>query len=285
MSYKIGGEYGLNQAIKAKTICTVELDNTVQISGIVEKYILHKGSPIFIKTSGPTQLCYKNREISKQGVNFHKEGYSCPIGNIKKYNKPLNELNKIEQKELNIDINKNVNFEFIGSIKINGNIKKIHKRDTAIIILTLENCLVKHKNSILFDPSWGEFDLISGNIINSVYGGPCDKINFYKETNNIGKYKKYNKPSKIVFNRKLDKLHKELTEIKNVKKSLKLIESIYKKVERDFPNEWLILYEILKLTSKIKSAYWVEEIKIKLKKLTKNNDDLGKAIKRGLDLI
>ena len=285
MSYRIGGEHGLKQAVKAKTICTIELDNMFQISGIVEKYILHKGNPIFVKTSGPTQLCYKNKEIPNQGINFHKEGYSCPIGNIKKYNKPINKLDKIEQKELNIEINKTVNFEFAGSIKVSGNVTKIHKKGNSIIILTLENCLIKHKNSILFDPSWGKFDLIAGNIVNSVYGGPCDKVNFYKDTNNIGKYKKYNKSSKIVFNKKLNNLHKELSEIKNVKKSLQLIENIYKKAIINFPNEWLILYEILELTSTIKSAYWVEEIKIKLKKLTKNNDDLGKAIKRGLDLI
>ena len=91
--------------------------------------------------------------------------------------------------------------------------------------------------------------------------------------------------SKIVFNKKLNKLHKELSEIRNVEKSLQLIENIYKKAIINFPNEWLILYEILELTSTIKSAYWVEEIKINLKKLIKNNDDLGNAIKRGLDLI
>ena len=285
MSYKIGGEHGLKQAVKAKTICTIELDNMFQISGIVEKYILHKGNPIFVKTSGPTQLCYKNKEITNQGISFHKEGYSCPIGNIKKYNKPINKLDKVEQKELNIEINKTVNFEFVGSIKVRGDITKIYKKGGSIIVLTLKNCLIKHKNSILFDPSWGKFDLIAGNIINSVYGGPCDKVNFYKDANNIGKYKKYNKSSKIVFNKKLNNLHKELAEIKNVRKSLKLIENIYKKAIHNFPNEWLILYEILELTSKIKSAYWVEEIKINLKKLIKNNDDLGNAIKRGLDLI
>ena len=48
MSYKIGGEHGLKQAVKAKTICTIELDNMFQISGIVEKYILHKGNRIFL---------------------------------------------------------------------------------------------------------------------------------------------------------------------------------------------------------------------------------------------
>ena len=39
MSFKIGGVYGLEQAIKAKTLCSIEIDHKIQISGIVEKYI------------------------------------------------------------------------------------------------------------------------------------------------------------------------------------------------------------------------------------------------------
>ena len=31
MSYKKGGIYGLNAAIKAKTICTIEIDNDLHI--------------------------------------------------------------------------------------------------------------------------------------------------------------------------------------------------------------------------------------------------------------
>ena len=63
MSYKIGGIKGLDAAIKAKTVCTIEIDQTLQISGIFEKYIKQNNKLVYIKTSSPTQLCYKNKEI------------------------------------------------------------------------------------------------------------------------------------------------------------------------------------------------------------------------------
>ena len=79
----------LNEAIKAKTLCTVELDKTIQISGVIDRYIHKNKVPIFIKTFGPTQLCYKNKEINGHSINYHKEGYSCPIGEIKNINKSV----------------------------------------------------------------------------------------------------------------------------------------------------------------------------------------------------
>ena len=71
----------------------------------------------------------------------------------------------------------------------------------------------------------------------------------------------------------------------NKKTSMKKIENLYLEAKNNFPNEWLILYEILELSSEMKSVYWIKEIKNKLNKLVNKNDDLGHAIKRGIDLI
>ena len=49
MSYKKGGIFGLKQAIKAKTLCTVEFDNLIQVSGIVSDYFSNKNEISYIK--------------------------------------------------------------------------------------------------------------------------------------------------------------------------------------------------------------------------------------------
>ena len=271
MSYNIGGEYGLEQAIKAKTVCTIEIDTKIQISGIIEKYISCDKKPVFIKTSGNTQLCYNNKEIKNQGIAFHKDGYSCPLGILKKYNKSINCLSKKEVDELNIKIDKNITLEFMGDIKLNGKIEYILMKSSSIIMITFKKCTLKYKKEVLFNPQWGKFDLLCGNHINSVYGGPCDKINYYSNNkNSISKYEKYNKTSKITCNAHLNKLHHKLSKISNPMKSFKTIESIYLDVIKNFPNEWLILYEILDLTSKVKTAYWNSKIKLTLKNLANN---------------
>ena len=63
MSFKVGGVYGLKQAIKAKTLCTIEIDQNTQISGVFENFISKNNVPIFIKTIGKTQLCFNNKEL------------------------------------------------------------------------------------------------------------------------------------------------------------------------------------------------------------------------------
>ena len=47
MAFKRGGEYGLNIAKKAKTLCTVVLDDNIHISGKVKKYITNQKTNYF----------------------------------------------------------------------------------------------------------------------------------------------------------------------------------------------------------------------------------------------
>ena len=135
MSYKIGGIQGLNTAIKAKYICSIEIDSKIQISGIVESYIHYKNKPIFIKTSSPTQICYLNKEIYGHDKNYHKNGYSSPLGKIKKYNKSISLLTKSEINNLNIRKGKKITLEFIGDIIVTGIVNSIIKKKSSIIII------------------------------------------------------------------------------------------------------------------------------------------------------
>ena len=58
----------------------------------------------------------------------------------------------------------------------------------------------------------------------------------------------------------------------------------YKKINNIDSDDWLIRYEILELVKDYKFK-WVEEIKNDLILLSKNKSDLGRVIKRGLDLL
>ncbi len=286
MSFKIGGVAGLNEAIKAETICTIELDYTIQISGIIDKYILKNGNPIFIKTKGPTQLCYQNKEIIRHGVNYHQEGYSCPIGKIKKYNKSLDSLSKTEIDALNITNGQTIKLEFSSGIILTGQITNIIKDKLSLILLSFKNCSIKYNNKILFERSWGDFDLICGTTINSVYGGACDTLNYYKSNQESNEtYHKYNAIKENCINKELNKLHQLVANLRSAKKNILQIEEIYIKAIEKFPNEWLIFFEILELSHNNKTLHWNKKIIKKLHKLIDRNDDLGHAIKRGLELL
>ena len=283
MSYKIGGISGLEQAKKANTICTIEIDKTLQISGKVDNYISYNNKPIFVKTTGSTQLCFKNKELKGHSVNYHTDGFSTPIGKIKTFNKSINQLSDIELQQLNIKKEKTVCIDFKGNIKVNGTIVNILKRNSKIILITFSDCTVTHNSKILYNPSWGNFDMICGNALNSIYGGPCDKEKYYINLETKEKYLNYNIKNENTYNKTLNKIHQKISKLQFNKNNQAKIGKLYTEVRTQFPNEWLILYEILCISNK--KSYWFNEIVEFLETLIKKDDDLGRAIKRGLKMI
>jgi phenylalanine-4-hydroxylase len=282
MSFKIGGEYGLKKAIRAKTLCTIEIDENIQISGIIEKFISKNNKPIFIKTTGGTQLSYKGRELKNHGTGYHVDGYSCPIGKLKRYKKPINKLSDNELKTLNIKINHSVKLEFLSGIKLTGTIKKINKRCSKIILIKFNNCTIKYNNKFLFRPKWGYFDLICGESINSVYGGVADKLNYTKEENK--KYENHDKKESEHNNSNLNKLHKQSKLITKKYSDKKLLQ-LFNKAVNKYPEEWLIQYELLKISNLYSNIKLSNKIKKSLNKFIHNKNPESKVIKRGLDLI
>ena len=284
MSFKIGGVYGLEQAIKAKTLCSIEIDHKIQISGIVEKYITKNKKPIFIKTCGKTQLCYNNKELKNQGVEHHQHGYSSPIGKLKEVNKPINKLSNNDLVKLNIKKNKFINLEYDSGIILSGKVKKITTKNSTIIIIKFNNCTVKYKNEYLFMPEWGDFDLICGELINSVYGGVADKINYDKKIKVKSKINNSNYTEVSTYNKTLNKLHNQ---IKILEKKYSTINSrkLFKKIISTYPEEWLVLYELLELTTSNIDMKLSSEIKNILNKFINDKHSDSKVIKRGLDLI
>ena len=284
MSFKIGGVYGLEQAIKAKTLCSIEIDHKIQISGIVEKYITKNKKPIFIKTCGKTQLCYNNKELKNHGVEHHQHGYSSPIGKLKEVNKPVNKLSNNDLVKLNIKKNKFINLEYDSGIILSGKVKKITTKNSTIIIIKFNNCTVKYKNEYLFMPEWGDFDLICGELINSVYGGVADKINYDKKIKVKSKIDNSNCTDISTYNKKLNKLH---SQIKILEKKYSTINSrkLFKKIISTYPEEWLVLYELLALTTSNIDMKLSGEIKNILNKFIDDKHSDSKVIKRGLYLI
>ena len=79
LSWKMGGDFGIRQALQSQTVNTVVLDSGLQISGCVEHCLSQGESVEFIKFKGPVQLCFQDRELPGQGKEYHKEGYSTPL--------------------------------------------------------------------------------------------------------------------------------------------------------------------------------------------------------------
>ena len=231
-----------------------------------------------------TKFTYKNQELKGHNIKYHKSGYSTPLGQILPFNKMINQLNQEEQKKLNLKVGSQIKLTFKKKITASGKIKKILKKDQKVLMITLTKCTIKSKQNILFEPSWGNYDLICGEKITSVYGGPADRNNFYKyKTYKDDQYNQYNKNRKIS-NVKLNNFFKKLSILKKNKSSIDEIKLLYQKFKKNNLNDWLFKYEILRIT-KNQNKNWIKKIHNELKIKSTNDSDLARAIRRGLNLL
>ena len=171
-----GGEYGLKLAHKSGAVCTLQLNTGVQISGILEQYIMENNQPAFVKLKNACQLSYKDQELPEHSKEVHSEGYSTPLGALKDSHKCLSRMSvselksSFENKETNI-----IKLEFTGGWTLKGQLTDHWIKDSKLIVLRFKNCHVFKDNKTYFKPEWGVFDLVVGEKIVSVFGGPADR--------------------------------------------------------------------------------------------------------------
>ena len=283
MSFKIGGLKGIQNAIDSKKIGTVELSSGVQISGGFSNVISENDEPIYIQTSSPTSLYINGVEIPNHGKNYHKNGFGSPIGYLVESNKPLENFLEHELNEIGIILNKDVNLNFIGRIKITGRlINKLWDSNGNLIMLSFINCTVTHNKTILFQPDWGTYDMVLGKEIVSVFPGPVSYNSFEDDGIILSK-----KPLQIKYSDKqklLHNLYKQVRIMRN-KNDIKvdILQDIFLKIRNDFSGEWLLVLEIYELLYKSNLSF--EKELLKYLELLKENIQISNLISTGLKLI
>ena len=288
MAFRLGGRKGLEKAKEASTVCTVELDSKIQISGIIDNFMLDKfKNPSFLQYKGPTQISRYGNELDNHGGDYHFEGYGTPVGNIKSLYKPICDFNDSDIERLKLGLDENVKIEFESGVIVKGIVKKILKSNGRILIISFIDCTVKVDDKILFQPNWGTFDMVCGSKIISVYGGPAD-YNKYEEflknedfIQNDIVYK-----SKLSdMNLELNQLYSDIREMRENKIPLNPVrlENIYNILNTQHSSDWLLLLEILEL---VKDDFsWSKSVRTHLNKLVSKKNDLAIVIKRGLELV
>ena len=177
MSFQIGGLEGLRRAQDSKSICTVELNSGLQISGILNNVQSTKEKCSYLQFSGPCQLAGQRNELQGHGVSAHPEGFGTPVGRLR--NRPekcISEFSSEDMKRAGLVRGKNVHLETEHGITIAGVFTGDLQRKNRIQVLSFENCTVKslETGKILFQPAWGRFDMAVGDHITSVFGGWAD---------------------------------------------------------------------------------------------------------------
>ncbi len=284
MALRRGGLYGINKAIGSQNTATCVYSSGLQVSGTFTEVFVLNDVPVYLKTTGPTQLCYNNKQLKNHGKDYHQEGFGSPVGRLKYTNTPLELMTAGYLDDIGVIVGNDVKLLFESGLTVAGTLVSIFKKEDKNLIFTFSECLVKYDGKVLFQPDWGTFDMVVGETIISAFSGPADP-NGFKLTYPVPKEKTH----KILHSREARKLHALYQEVRDIRTEghpFKRIPDIWQIIKTDYPAEWLLPLEMLELATKHRIRRGLDdEIRAYLVNRKSENPELTNLINNGLNLI
>jgi len=270
MAYQVGGLEGINKAIECKNTATCEYSSGLQVSGVFTEVLTDKKKqPIYLRTTGKTALAFKDKELPGHGIDYHKDGFGSPIGNWK----------PIDLKE-----GKKTKLEFESGVTVEGKIDKMLQRDGNLLLISFSTCTAKYGDRVLFDPSWGNYDMAVGDRITSVFNGAADK-DAYNQVALVPKERTIKVPSDAK-RKKLESLYAQVRQIRESKKGYERLGEIWETQQAEHPVDWLLSMEIFEI---LDTTNQQPELKSRIEKFLNNKKaqtkDLTTLIGWGFRLV
>jgi phenylalanine-4-hydroxylase len=281
MALRTGGVDGVMKAIESGYTGTCVYSSGLQLSGVFQEAIIHMYAPVYLRTEGPSQLCYNNKQLPGHDKDYHGQGFGSPVGKLKNFTTPLEFMTDGDLKEIGVIKDENCILEFESGVKVEGRLDQILRKEGKILIMSFSNCSVTFRDRELFNPSWGTYDMAVGEKIISAYSGPADPFAYQLEFKVPTE-----KTHKITHSPKAQRLHLLYQSVRDIReKSLAIgpIESIWKEVKKDYPEEWLLPLEILELAmKKVEYQALASEIKEYLLNVKSSDPAISRLITNGL---
>jgi len=286
MSFRRGGAYGLQKAIGSKNTCTAVYSSGLQVSGTFTEFKAGKsGEPTFVKTTGETALAVGNKQLKGHGKSYHKDGFSSPVGKLKGYEKPLEDFTSDDLKAAGIETGNEISLTFESGITVSGKLDEISTENGKIILFKVEKCTVLDaKRRVLFDPSWGVYDMAVGEKITSVFCGAADKDAFLEIA-----YKSNTGTHHADYDHNTKELHKLYQQVRNRRHTggdLGFLGNVWMMLQKFHHDDWLCALEILELLDHEEAEpALAAEIRQFLEQKAINEPEYKKLISDGLYLI
>jgi phenylalanine-4-hydroxylase len=282
MALRTGGLPGLQKLINSKNIGTIELSTGIQVSGDFSKLIEHDGQPIYFQTTGKTALSSREKELVGHGIEKHPEGFGSPVGKLKGINLAIEDMSPRDLRAYAIYEGENISFEFEGGIVVKGEIITGSRNlQGKIILISLKNCTVTHKDEVLFQPGWGIYDMAIGKEIISAFAGPADPLSFdlITHTTSSTTIKSKKTPEK----EELESLYQSVKNIRNGENTKFSIQAAFEIAKRHHPKDWLLSVEIYELVLE-KDSKFASEVKEHLQKVKENRPDIAHLVDGGIEM-
>ena len=231
MAFRVGGLEGINKAIACKNTATCEYSSGLQVSGMFTEVLTgENNAPIYLRTTGPTALATRDKQLAGHGRDYHAEGFGSPIGRWKE-----TEMREGETARL----------EFESGVTVEGMVEKILHHEGQLQLVTFKDCTAKLADRVLFDPTWGTFDMAVGDRITSVFNGAADKDS-YNQVALVPKERTIKVPSDAK-RKKLESLYQQVRDIREGEVGYERLGEIWETQQAEHPGDWLLSMEIFEI--------------------------------------
>ncbi len=293
MAFRMGGLKGLQKAIQAKSVNTAELDSGLQISGMVSEAITDdKGDLCYLRMAGPSQLSIQDKELPGHDKGYHSHGFGTPVGFLKSFPK-ISPCDLSDQQWASLGIHFSskspgiIFLEYTSGVVLTAIPKSRLVQNGKTVLLTLTDARVEFKGRVLYEPSWGPFDMALGSKIVSVFGGAADREKY----GDSGEFK-VSHVSRPPWNAKTLDCHSIYQSVRDSRENAKpasdlllSLKNIYDRQQKDFPEDWLLVLEILEITlSKNLDTNFQNILKAELQKISAFYPEKKDIIFDGLNL-
>ena len=280
LAYKIGGRFGLQKASEAKTTSTIQLDSQLQISGIIDT---HLGDVDFFRLSSPTQIAHNNKELPGHSKDYHQHGFSSPLGRIKGLeNQPVNALKRDNFANIGVVQYQPSELSFVNGFLVKGIPSEFLEIGGVVKIIKWKNCHVSRQGEVFFQPEWGDFDMVIGYEVTSVFGGPADQEAFGNIDLNAAETSPARQTPFSSEELSLFRAYDRVANCRHTSEPLSAAEVEQFRIA--FSNEWLLHLEILEYFAKIGDANQQSKTERFLKSLAVSQPShVKQLIQQGID--
>lgn len=271
-----GGASALEEAMTAGTVVTSTFNSGIQVAGKITRVLTDPvGNAIYFNTGGPTQLAYEHTELPGHDIHYHGQGFGSPIGRLRAMERCLSDYTVDELKRHNIEVDTNVTLNFLSGVTVQGRLISILRRHQRNILFSFEDCTVTDVDgNVLFDPSWGTFDMAIGDAVVSVAGGSADQTAYpmYKApSHNVTAAQNVSQTARAQY---------ELyTRLRNLREAQSTDPQLIDQILNDDTLDWLIKFEAYELCQS-------HALKQELERIASNStDDVRVLIQGGLQRL
>lgn len=282
MAFRVGGKTSMDKAIDSRTVCTAVYSSGLQVSGVFVDFA-DSEELIGIKTNSPTSLAFEDKQLDGHGKDYHKDGFSSPVGLLKGISQPLEDFSTQQLSELGIVQGKPAELHFESGLAVRGVVDGLTYRNERLLMISFSDCTVNDASGkVYFQPEWGTYDMAVGHKIVSVFAGAADKDAFEGAGGGTGE-----PIAAGVYSDRVLALQQVYQAIRDVRTEKGDVDSLVKKLrglDASFSDTWLAALEILEIALDQEKQDLAIDAEGYLRMMKTKHPELDKLIQDGIRL-